>query len=221
MPEITIGPRKLVGEHILSEANETRSREHIWLAATTVLIPPGTILGKIEEGNVSVVGANVAGMVGNSVFAAAPTADPDAAAGVYRATFLDADTFEINGPAASNYHFVGQLGAAVNGPVNFTRNAGATPAAAGDEFTITVSYAAGSGLFVPLDPTAQNGAQDFAGILFHRGVISDATQRRVGHVRDCEVNEKKITLLNALSGPQLAAMKAQAAAVGVLFSGGR
>lgn len=221
MPEIVLGPRKLVGEHILSEANETRSREHIWMAPTAVVIDPGTILGKIEEGNVSVVGANVAGMTGNSVFAAAPTADADAEPGVYRATFLDADTFEINGPAASNYHFVGQLGAAVNGPVNFTRNAGATPHVAGDEFTITVSYAAGSGLYVPLDPDAENGAQNFAAVLFHRVAISDATQRKVGHVRDCEVNEKKITLVNALDAGELAAMKAQARAVGVLFSGGR
>lgn len=35
------------GEILLSEANGTRSREEITLAATTVVLPAGTLLGKV------------------------------------------------------------------------------------------------------------------------------------------------------------------------------
>lgn len=129
MPEMTLGPRKLVGEHVLSEANETRAREHVYLAATDVVIPPGTILGKVTAAG-----------------------DPDL--GRYR----------------------------------------------------------------PLDPDADDGTEEFAGILFGRGKISVAPQRVVAHVRDSEHNEKKITLLNPLDPAQMTAMRVQAEAKGIIFS---
>lgn len=211
--------RKLVGEHVLSEANETRSREHVYFGPLVAALSPGTVLGRVVEGTQSVVGANVAGMVGNSTFTVGPTADADAAAGVYRGMFLDADTIELNGP--NGHHAIVQLAAAYNGPVNFTRTAGATPHAAGDEFQITVSYAGVAGLVVPWDPAGVNGSENFAGVLFDRARISAANQRCVAHVRSCELNEKKLTFVNVPSGPQLIALRAQAKLDGVLFSGGR
>lgn len=222
---MTLPTRFLVGQYILSEANETRSREHLTLAPTTILLQSGTILGRIT-GGAQTVAAPVAGAgnVGNGVFAAPPTADANVPAGDYVieviAEVANAGRLRIERPDGTE-DGVANVGVAYNGQINFTLNDGATDFKIGDRFVVTVGYAAGSGLYVPLDPTAVNGAQNFGAVLFTRARINTGNKRVVGHVRDCEINERMITLVNALSGPQLATMKAQAAALGVLFSGGR
>jgi hypothetical protein len=222
---MTLPTRKLVGEHVLSEANGYRSREHIFILPQLIVLQPGTILGMVAEGNQAVAGVAQAGNVGNGVFAAPPTADAGVPAGRYQVLLegvaANGGLFGVYDPDGVRLGDVA-VGAAYNGPINFTLNDGATDFAIGDGFDVTVSYAGGNtGLYGPLDPAANNGLENFAAVLFGRAPIKTVAGREVGHVRDCEINEKKITLVNALNGGQLAAMKAQARAAGVLFSGGR
>jgi hypothetical protein len=202
------------GEHVQAEANGLMSREQILLLRGAAILP-GTVLGFISEGAQTVTGANVAPIVGNSTFTVGPTGDADAPAGEYRALFLDADTYEVRGP--NGFVKVGQLGAAFDGPVNFTRTAGATPHAAGDAFTVTVSYAARN-LWAPLDLAGVDGRETAKGVLWagrHELTTAD-TRRAVAHVRDCDLNGKKLTWPAGITDDQRKAQEANLAQQNVL-----
>lgn len=73
-----------------------------------------------------------------------------------------------------------------------------------------------SGQYVPLNPAGADGSQNFAGVLWERRDVSAGTQRAVAHVRDCEINGREVTYINALNAGQLTAAEAAAAAAGVL-----
>ncbi len=66
-----------------------------------------------------------------------------------------------------------------------------------------------SSLYVPINPTASDGSQNFAGILFGRRPISTSAQRAAAVVRRRGVN--------AMSPTQVAAAIAQAATAGVII----
>lgn len=72
------------------------------------------------------------------------------------------------------------------------------------------------GAYVPYNPAGADGSQNFAGFLYERRDINAGTQRAVAHVRDCEINGREVTYINALNAGQLAAFEAAAAAQGVL-----
>lgn len=74
-----------------------------------------------------------------------------------------------------------------------------------------------SGLYVPLNPAAADGSQNFAGILWGTRFINAANQRAAAVVRDVVVNGNLLTYINALTAPQLAAVVAAASAVGVMI----
>jgi hypothetical protein len=74
-----------------------------------------------------------------------------------------------------------------------------------------------TGLYVPLAPAAGDGSQNFAGVLWERREINAATQRAVVHNKDCEVNGREVTYINALTAPQLATVEAAAANLGVVI----
>lgn len=73
-----------------------------------------------------------------------------------------------------------------------------------------------NGQFVPYNPAGADGSQNFAGWLFERREINAATQRAVAHVRDCEINGREVTYINALNAGQLAALEAASAALGAI-----
>ena len=69
-----------------------------------------------------------------------------------------------------------------------------------------------NGQYVPYNPAGADGSQNFAGFLYERREINAGTQRAVAHVRDCEINGREVTYINALSAGQLTAFEAAAAA---------
>ena len=73
-----------------------------------------------------------------------------------------------------------------------------------------------NGQYVPYNPAGADGSQNFAGFLYERREISAGTQRAVAHVRQCEINGREVTYINALNAGQQAAFEAAAAAQGVL-----
>lgn len=121
----------------------------------------GTVVGKIGLGAQSVASAAVAGNTGNGAISGL-TADAAAPAGVYRLSCIEpaanGGIFQVEDP---NGVVVGTavVGAAFNGPINLTIGDGATDFVAGDAFTVTVSYAAGSGKYVTSLAAATDGSQ--------------------------------------------------------------
>src|SRR5579885_2782922 len=131
----------------------------------------GTVVGQVTRGNVTVAAPVFSG-TGNGVLTEAnPAADPKAQAGDYKVIFDAAETnageFIVVRPDGS-VDGKGKVGVAYAGQVKFTIADGATDFVAGDQFTLTVSVAAGSGEYVAHDPAASDGSQVAAGVIARR-----------------------------------------------------
>jgi hypothetical protein len=209
------------GHYRMGNHDYNRASEQIVLAITTVVLPSGTMLGRVKVGALSAVAAapvsGTGAAPGNGNLGAI-TVDPGAPVGVYQVRFTDATHFEVlrpDGTVEGN----GELAVAYNGApgINFTGAAGGTPFVEDDRIAVTVSAAAASGQYKPIDPAALDGTQEFAAILYQERPINTATQRAVGDVRETTANGRLLTYINAVSGPQKAAIEAQAAAAGVII----
>jgi hypothetical protein len=201
------------GEHIVSEEPRERSRETILLAATAVDLPAGTVLGR-SRGTQTVASAARAGNTGNGTIGtlSAPTST---APGRYGVTMTSATAFVVE-DASGEEIGTGVAGTPFNkGGIVFTLTAGGTPLVANDGFDITVVYAA-NGAYVPINPSATDGSQNYAGHLFEGRYASTGTQKAVANVRATQVNGNKVTYINTVTTLQLAAIEAQAAALGVI-----
>lgn len=73
-----------------------------------------------------------------------------------------------------------------------------------------------NGQYVPYDPAAATGAENFAGFLYERRDVNAGTQRAVAHVRDCEINGREVSYINALDAGEQTAFEAAAAVQGVI-----
>jgi len=217
--------RRYGGEFLLSEAPGARSRENITIDESMTLLA-GRVLGKKTLGAVTVAAPVAAGSgaafanTGDGTFAATPTADAGAPAGTWRLVVIE--------PAANAGKFIlykpdgsidgqGTVAVAYNGGLNFTLQDGAADFIAGDGFSIGVSYAAGSGRYVALDPAATDGSQIAAGILWDDVTTgAGVTAAALGIVRDAEVDNSLLGW-GALSAPQIAQAKVELGAAGVVF----
>lgn len=198
------------GEFIVSEANGTRSREGITIAAAAAALPVGQVLGKITKAGAAVATA-LAGNVGNGTFGSI-TVGAGAKSGTYRlfiiAAAANAGTFQVEDPDGVLVE-IGTVGAAFSsGGLGFTLADGATDFAVGDGFTIAVT--AGSGAYAAYAPAAGDGTEVAAAILYAAVPDSAANQKAVAIVRDAEVDESLLTGLDA-------AGKAALQALGIVF----
>ncbi|HEV2365406.1 MAG TPA: head decoration protein [Caulobacteraceae bacterium] len=144
------------------------TRDTITIASGAGIVTAGTVMGQISvgAGAAAALGTNT----GNGTFGAITVGSP-AIAGVYQVTFEAATDFTVEDP---NGHEVGHgvTGTAFSaGGLGFTITAGGTAFAPGDSFNLTV--AAGSGKWVPYDPTGADG-REVAGAILGSG-YKDAT----------------------------------------------
>lgn len=215
--------RRLRGFILSTAAEPQRSFEQGMLAVNAAERLPGTICGQVTRGAQNVAAVAAAGNAGDGVFAAAPTADPGAAPGVYKVVV---EAAAANGGVLGVYDpegvriGKGAVAAAFDGPINFTLNDGAVDFAVGDTFNVTVTYADGSGEYVPYDPAGTDGSGEFAGILKEGQIVSAAATRHTFLVRDAEVKEDELTFVNALDANQKAALFAAMEAKGVIVRKG-
>lgn len=201
------------GEFLISEAPRTFSRESATIDQNQT-IKPGTVLGYKAEGSATVTPAKAFG-AGNGALGAW-TADAGAPAGVYRAECVaaatNAGTFDITKPDGTPD---GQATVAVayNGTVNGTIGDGSADWAVGDVVEITVSYAAGTGLAVAVNPAATDGSQIAAAIAYD-GVVTGASENAKIAViaRQAEVDAALLDF-GTLNSGQIIAAKAQLAAL--------
>lgn len=125
-----------------------------------LLLPRGTILGKITVGAVTSA-AKSGGNTGNGTNTAL-SAGTRAKTGIYTVRMLTATTFSVTNPYGIPLPN-GANGAYANPEINFTVTAGGTPFIAGDGFDITV--AAGSAMYKKAVATAVDGSQNPVAIL--------------------------------------------------------
>lgn len=174
------------------EADSLFSREQIVIASGSGVVPSGRLLGKITAGAASY--AAVAGNTGNGTIGTI-TAAAGIIVGVYRLVCIEPATnagkFAVEDPYG---HTVGvaTVGVAFSGGgLGFTIADGSTDFASGDAFTITV--AAGTGKYVPLNPTLANGADIAAGVLLYGVDATSADQKAVAITRDAIVSHAGLT----------------------------
>ncbi|HWL70422.1 MAG TPA: head decoration protein [Geminicoccus sp.] len=207
----TLGMR--AGEFLVSEANGHRSREHILIPENQTLVA-GQVLGKITTG-AATAGAVVG--TGNGTMGAI-TLGKNAKPGVYTLRITEAaanaGAFEVTDPDGDVVG-TGNVGSAfTSSHLSFTLADGSTDFAAGA--TIPITVAAGLGTYVPLAPSATNGSQIAAAILWEKRTTgAGETKRAVGIVRDAEFNADLITWPEGISGGDKTTALAQLAAAGL------
>lgn len=182
-PQVTpISERRHDGGYIVWDPQDGMvTRDPIVVLSGAGVVEAGTVLAKVSHaltGVAAALGTNV----GNGTFGAIAVGDP-ANAGVYVVQMADATHYIVEDP---NGHEIGHGVTAVAfnaGGLSFTWTAGGTPMVAGDSYTITV--AAGSGKYVPYDPTGVDGRELTTGlaILFGTRDATSADKKAVGHVR--------------------------------------
>lgn len=212
MAELTEG--KHAGEFIASEANGALSRLIMILISGMNLVA-GAVLGKITKG-----AATPAADVGNTGDGAmgAVTLGTLAQVGDYLleciAASANAGTFAVFAPDGSRLADLTVAVAYAGDHLNMTLADGAADFVVGDKFSVTV--AAGSGKFTELDPTAVDGSQVAAGILYDNTDASAADADAVAIVRDAEVNGNEITWPTGFTADQITQGTAELEAVGIL-----
>jgi hypothetical protein len=217
-PQVTpLVERRHAGGYIIFDLEDgMTTRDAIVLLTGFGLVEAGTVLGQVGHALTGTIAAEAgsANSAGNATWSAFTVGDP-AVAGAYTLMFLDATHFRVEDPAG---HEIGHgvLGAAfAAGGLSFTGTAGGTAQAAADSFTITV--AAGSGKFVPFDPTGADGREFASAILFAGKDTTNADQKAVAHRRGpVRVNANELVWgVNVSTTQQKTAALAALAALGI------
>lgn len=220
MAEFTEGPH--TGEHLISEAQGSRSRETVTFAASQD-IAPGEIVAQVTTGALTAVGAAVAGNAGAATITAAPAVAAGTPEGIYMVTVRSAGAageWEMEDPEGVS------LGTSATGtpttlggigPFGLT-DVGADPAV-GDQYTITVTAADATAQdqFKALNLAATDGTQIPVGLSYDAIVTGvGETKRGVIHDKDCEVNGHLVTYPTGATDDEKAAIRAALAERGVI-----
>lgn len=182
VPTVTpITERRHNGGYIIYEPSDgIVTREPGVLLTGFAYVEAGTVLGKIGHALTGSIAAQPTNSAGNATWSAITVGDP-ALAGAYSLQFLDATHFRVEDIGGVEIGH-GVLGAAfAGGGLGLTGTAGGTAQAVGDVFIITV--AAGSGKYVPYDPTGADGREFAAAILFGGRDTSVADKKCVVNTR--------------------------------------
>lgn len=195
------------GEFLLSEANGSRSRENIVIAAGAGQVAAGTLLAKITTSN-ALTATAASGNTGNGTVGASSVTS-EAVSGTYVLTITEpapgGGLFEVTGPSGVVIG-TGEVGKAFSGAgFGFTLSAGAADFVGGDSFTLSV--AANLGEYLPYDDDGTDDGRRTASAILYAPV--DATSNdvlAVGIVRDAEVTERLLTGLDANGAADLASV---------------
>lgn len=193
------------GEFLLSEANGSRSRENIVVAAGSGKVAAGTLLAKITAANAVTVTAD-GGNTGNGTVGSA-SATSDAVSGKYTLVITKetegGGEFDLLSPAGAVIGS-GEVGQAFSAAgITFTLSAGATAFEEGDSFTLDVQ--ANLGEYVPYDDNGtDDGRRTASGILYGAVDATSVDAMAVAIVRDAEVTERLLTGLDDNGAADLA-----------------
>lgn len=222
MGVLTENPR--TGEHILSEAPGTRSREQIIIAQSAAL-KATTILGAIPGGTAASA-AKAGGNTGNGTFVLDGTTPvlPRAKHGVYPlrciAAAANGGTFRLEDPdgiVLGDFVVAGGAGGTVTVAehIKGVLTDGGTDFVVGDGFDITVS--AITTKYKQLAPAATDGTQIACGILYAAVDATDGDAPGVAHVRDFEANAHLLTWPAGITTAQKAKATADLKRAGIIL----
>jgi hypothetical protein len=191
--------RRHAGGYIVWQPDDGQmtNKQIVLSSAIAAIVGAGLVLGQITIGARTAVGAAGNPAPAGATISAAPVCTLAAKVGVHSFVCVTAGATgkfrhidpqgEIVGVATTGTPYTG-------GGMTLTITDSGTDPALGETFTVTVTAAAASGKWVPYDPTALNGAQTAAGILWSE--YSDCTladQAATATVRGpCKVNRNEL-----------------------------
>lgn len=188
------------GGFIVSEANGHQSRDTITLTGAAV-VQAGTVLGQQTIGATAAAAA-LGTNTGNGTFGTI-TVGSGVQVGGYTVEFDDATHFIVSDPGGTEVGH-GTTGVAFSaGGLGFTITAGGTAFLPGDSFTVTV--AAGSGKYAPLNLTATDGTATAVAILFGKKDVTSADKSALVIARHAEVNGSELIWPSGATNNQIAA----------------
>lgn len=177
------------GGFLVSEDQKTRSRDQATILSGQNLLA-GAVLGAVL-GAATVTPAATAGNTGTGSIGTV-TADANAMPGDYKVVIIEpgsnAGIFEVFKPNGL-LDGTGTVAVAYNGSINFTL-ADATDFISGDSITVTVARAASK--YAAYDPTATNGSEVAAAILYGDTDASSADKLGTIIVRAAEINKSEL-----------------------------
>jgi hypothetical protein len=198
------------GGFILSEANGNRSRAGAKLNSGQDLAA-GTVVGQLK----TAAGAKVSGTGDGTV--GAVTLGPDAEVGIYVLTgkteSSNAGTFSVRTPSGQQLPDLTVAVAYASTHINLTVADGANDWDIGDIIHVTVT----GGDYEQLDPTATDGTQHAAAILYAGIDASSADTLAAFIVRDAEVNANELVWPDAITAGQKAVATNQLNARGIFL----
>lgn len=195
------------GAFLQAEANGTISR-----AAITVLsgqnLKAGHVMGLANTA--PAVPAMVG--TGNAVMSAI-TLGSKVQTGSYVVKFTGATAYTVTAPDGETMPAAAALGAYTDAQINWTITAGATPAIAGDTFTVVVL---GTGKYKEYNPANTDGSQVAKAILLAAVNATSADMPGVAVVRHAEVKTGALTWFSGANNTQQTAGLADLAAAGII-----
>lgn len=199
---------------LISEANGNRSRDNGVLASGENR-GAGTVLGKTATAGTA-TGAVVAGNVGNDTIGTVSIGG-GAKEGVYVIEIVEPaanlGAFDVTDPDGVKVGH-GVVGTPFAGDVNFTITDGATDAASGDQFTVTVSQLTKK--FKILAPAATDGTQRAAAVLLADTDATSADKACAVVARAAEVNANELVWPGGITAAQKDIAIAQLQAAGLM-----
>lgn len=214
------------GGYRVALGNGDISTENIRLAAGFGLLRPGQMLGQVTVGAKEAVGAAGVPAPVAATITAAPAVDATAKPGVHlfrciiggaaaasKWAHIDPDGKPV-GVASATMEYAG------GGLSGITIADAGTDPVAGETLHVTVTEAAASDLFVPIDKTGTDGRQNYGGILFAGVDTGDDDEAdpldAVADVRQMTVNAAELVWPAGYTDGDKAAVLAQARAQAVI-----
>jgi Bacteriophage lambda head decoration protein D len=199
------------GGFIVSEANGRRSRDQVTIALSQTLVT-AQVIGRSPLA--AVITSSAAADASNTGSSGAITLDvttpvlADAKNGVYRAVCIEpatnSGTFEVFDPKGAAIGKV-LVGATFANQIKFVI-ADATDFVPGDAFSITVGIENADYEWKAYDPTATDGAEYAAGVLFDAVTTDGSTKKQgVAMRRSCELRASDLVWPVSITAPQKAA----------------
>jgi hypothetical protein len=184
-------------EWLKHELDPEFSRERGVIKGESGQLISGTVCGKVAGG--TAVAAAGGGNTGDGVLTVDATTPVlhGAKDGTYTVTCTVADTdsgtFRVTDPDGYEIGTV-VVGDTFANDIKFAIADGAADFVVGDVFTIAVSLDSGADIYVPIDPAATDGSQNFAGVLlFEQDVTGVSNVPAVFVVQDAVVMKAYLT----------------------------
>lgn len=203
------------GEFVMTEANGTRSRESLRIAASQTIEANSILVARAVAAYVTATPSADAGNTGNATIAMeTPAVTADVRDGRYIGVATAATKVEWEGPDGKKIGTSTHGTPFTKGGISVTITAGGTPNVAGDRFYVDVAADAEDfehAAFAPGDNLP------IAGIAIYPANTGDAQTTRIAAiVRDAEANGHCIAWPEGITGPQKADAVQGLSALGII-----